>query len=942
VTEVSNVSSESSFEEAPHALERVRASALLGSDLTQGLSSARAAELRRVHGDNALPEKPARSTLAVFAGQFASPLIYLLFGAAAVSFSLGHFSDGVVICVVVLLNAVIGAVQEGRAERSLSALLSVAATKARVVRDGRLQTVEARTLVPGDLIALEAGDAVTADARITEAAQLQVAEAALTGESVPSQKQTEPVPVDTPVADRSNMLFAGTNVTSGRARGLVTSTGTHTEIGRIARLADDAHSAPTPLEARVAHFGRLVIYAAVGIFALVLGVGYLDGIPLAELLMVAISQVVGMIPEGLPVAVTIALAIGVQRMARRRAVVRKLSAIETLGSTTVICSDKTGTLTKNEMTVTELHLADGSAWSVSGIGYGPRGDLRRRGDGRAPDAPAAEPPPPELRVLLEAALLCNDAELHLSREGEPQPVGDPTEVALVTLALKAGVTPREVREAAPRLAELPFDSATKLMATSHQRGEHTITFAKGAPEALLDRCTHRLRDGRAEPLDAESRALLERAAAGMARAALRVLALAQREGPALDPSQGIDGLGDGLVLLGLVGQIDPPRDEVKTAVAQCREAGVRAVMVTGDHKATGVAIAEALGIADAESTAVDGTELARMDDAALDAVLPHVAVFARVHPAQKLRIIEAYQRRGEVVAMTGDGVNDAPALARADVGVAMGITGTDVAKQAAKVVIADDDFATIVAAVEEGRVVYRNIKKAVLLLFSTSAAEVLVLLGALVLGYPPPLAAVQILWNNLVTEGLITVNLVMEPAEGDEMRSPPVPRSEPLVPRTMMWRLILMTTTITAVSLGWFLVRTRAGLPAAQVATETFTLITICEWYNVLNCRSERQSAFGLGLLRNPFLLGGIAAGALLQLLVVYVPVLNGVFKTVPLGVRDALLLAVVGSAVLWVEELRKLALRHGLPPAAGPHGRPISQRTLASSGALGPRRNEA
>jgi magnesium-transporting ATPase (P-type) len=933
------VSSESPSDEPPHAVERMRASELLGSDLTHGLSSARATELRRVHGDNALPEKRARSTLAVFAGQFANPLIYLLFGAAAVSFALGHISDGVVICVVVLLNAVIGAVQEGRAERSLSALLGVASAKARVVRDGRLQTVEARTLVPGDLIALEAGDAVTADARITEAAQLQVAEAALTGESVPSAKQTGGLPANTPVADRSNMLFAGTSVTSGRARALVTSTGTHTEIGGIARLADDAHSAPTPLEARVSHFGRLVIYAAVGIFALVLGVGTLDGVPLAELLMVAISQVVGMIPEGLPVAVTIALAIGVQRMARRRAVVRKLSAIETLGSTTVICSDKTGTLTKNEMTVTELHLADGSAWSVSGIGYGPRGALRRAGDG-APEPSAEEPAAPELRALVEAALLCNDADLHLPHDGEAQPVGDPTEVALVTLALKAGLAPREVRGAAPRLAELPFDSATKLMATSHRRGDQTITFAKGAPEVLLGRCSHRLRNGRAEPLDAESRERLERAAAGMARAALRVLALAQREGPALDPSHGIDGLGKELVLLGLVGQIDPPRDEVKAAVAECRAAGVRAVMVTGDHKATGVAIAEALGIAHAQSVAVDGTELARMDDAALDAVLPRVAVFARVHPAQKLRIIEAYQRRGEVVAMTGDGVNDAPGLARADVGVAMGITGTDVAKQAAKVVIADDDFATIVAAVEEGRVVYRNIKKAVLLLFSTSAAEVLVLLGALLLGYPPPLAAVQILWNNLITEGLITVNLVMEPAEGDEMRSPPVPRSEPLVPRTMMWRLALMTATITAVSLGWFLVRTRAGLPAAQVATETFTLITICEWYNVLNCRSERQSALGLGLLRNPFLFAGIAAGALLQLLVVYVPVLNGVFKTVPLGVRDALLLAVVGSAVLWVEELRKLALRRSPPPAAGVRGRPPAEPE--PGGPLGARRKEA
>jgi magnesium-transporting ATPase (P-type) len=435
---------------------------------------------------------------------------------------------------------------------------------------------------------------------------------------------------------------------------------------------------------------------------------------------------------------------------------------------------------------------------------------------------------------------------------------------------------------------------------------------KGAPEAILAMCSHMRRGDVLAPLTRAERAELVGLAAQLAGRALRVLAFAERAGAALDLAAGFPGLRGELVLLGMVGQMDPPRAGVKAAVARSRAAGVRPVMVTGDHEATAVAIARDLGIADAHSAALDGPQLDRLSDAELSAQLGRVAVFARVHPAQKLRIIEALQARGEVVTMTGDGVNDAPALSRADVGVAMGITGTDVAKQAAKVVIADDDFATIVAAVEEGRVVYRNIKKAVLLLFSTSLAEVLVLLLALALGYPPPLAAVQILWNNLITEGLITVNLVMEPAEGDEMAEPPVPRHEALVPRALFGRMLVMTATITAVTLGWYVFRTRAGIPPPQVATETFTLLTICEWYNVLNCRSALHSALSASILRNPWLLGGILAGCVLQWLVVYVPPLGRVFKTVPLSLADALSLAALGSLVLWVEELRKLVARSG------------------------------
>jgi Ca2+-transporting ATPase len=584
------------------------------------------------------------------------------------------------------------------------------------------------------------------------------------------------------------MVYAGTHVTAGRARAVVVATGPATEIGHIAALAEGAPATKTPLERRVAQFGRYVIVAAAAMFVLINAIGLARGMAFGEIVMVAISQVVGMVPEGLPVAMTIALAIGVQRMARRRAVVRRLAAVETLGSTTVICTDKTGTLTRNEMTVTTVLLPDGRELAVSGVGYEPRGEVRE--DGRRIEPVERE----ELRALLEAAVLCNDAQLEGPRDSEPRwkPIGDPTEVALLTLALKSGLVPGEVRARWPRRAELPFDPAAKMMATQHETPRGPRVLVKGAPEVVLGLAA----------LDGEARARLRNAAERMAGRALRVLAFGVVEGAELDGRTRFAPLEGRVTLLGLLGQIDPPRLEVKDAVAACRQAGIRPVMVTGDHKATGQAIARELGIARDGDLAVDGRELEQLSDAELAARIERISVFARVHPAQKLRIVGAYQQRGAVVAMTGDGVNDAPALVKADVGVAMGVTGTEVAKEAAKIVIADDNFATIVAAVEEGRVVYRNIKKAVLLLFSTSAAEVLVLLLGVLLGYPPPFAAVQILWNNLVTEGLITVNLVMEPPEGDEMERPPIPADQPLLDRVLLTRFAFMVPAIVVSTLG--------------------------------------------------------------------------------------------------------------------------------------------
>jgi len=515
-------------------------------------------------------------------------------------------------------------------------------------------------------------------------------------------------------------------------------------------------------------------------------------------------------------------------------------------------------------------------------------------------------------MLLEAGTLCNDAQLQGAGESAPRwkPIGDPTEVALVTLAIKGGIVPSELRARWPRHAEIPFDPSAKLMATQHAGGRGSRVILKGAPEILLSMCHAARRNGEDVSLDDRMRRAIQDGAERMAAQALRVLAVGVVDGAEIDEGAGFGAFQGQVTLLGLVGQIDPPRPEVKDAVQRCREAGIRVVMVTGDHKATGYAVAKTLGIARDGDAVVDGRELGEMSDVELAARIENIAVFARVHPAQKLRIVDAYQKRHEVVAMTGDGVNDAPALVKADVGVAMGVTGTEVAKEAAKIVLRDDNFTSIVSAVEEGRVVYRNIKKVVLYLFATSMAEMLVLMTALILGYPPPLAAVQILWINLVTEGTVTVNLIMEPAEGDEMRLRPISPKEPLLTRALLSRMAFMTPTIAVSTLGWFIYRLERGLPFPQVQTETFTVLAVCQWFNVLNCRSERRSALNLSILTNPWLIGGLVVGNLLQVAVIFLPSLGRVFHTVPIDLFEVFAIGAVASLVLWVEELRKLIVR--------------------------------
>jgi len=886
-----------------HALRAEEALASMDSG-PDGLTFEEVERRRARFGPNAFPEPEQRSIVWVFLDQFRSPLIYLLLFASLVVLLLGQVRDSIVICAVLLLNAVIGSVQEGRAERSLMALRKLTRHKALVVREGMEIEIDAQDVVPGDILVLRPGDAVAADARLIDTTALQISEASLTGESTPVGKDLVPLAPDTPLAERSNMVFSGTHVTAGHARAVVVATGTATEIGHIATLAEEAEEPKTPLERRIAQLGRHIMVSAAGLFVLMVLVGTFHGIPFGEVLLLAIAQVVSVVPEGLPVAMTIALAVGVQRMARRNTVVRRLAAVETLGSVDVICTDKTGTLTRNEMTAKAIYLPSGREIAVTGDGYAPSGEFREGERAVEPDRIEG------LCELLETVVLCNDADLHGPEEEEPHwtPIGDPTEVALLSLAIKGGLVPRELRARHPRRAEIPFDPAARMMATQHE----SRVALKGAPEEILDLCAFVRRNGRKEPLTDEGRRAVGEAVDRMANQALRVLAVAVVEDAEIEGDRGFDVFRGRAIFLGLVGQIDPPRAEVEGAIRECRRAGIQPVMVTGDYKPTGQAIAKQLDIAREGDLAIDGRELERMSEKELCDRIGEVTVFARVHPAQKLRIVDAFQKRGHVVAMTGDGVNDAPALAKADVGVAMGRTGTEVAKEAAEIVIGDDNFATIVAAIEEGRVVYRNLKKLILYLFATSVVEVVVILTALLLHYPPPLQAVQILWVNLVADGMLSVTLIMEPPEGDEMEEPPVPRNEPLLTWPMLGRVALMSLAMTGSTSFWFFHRVESGAPFAVVQTETFAILAMCQWFNGISARSLRRSVFRTRT--NRWLLLGLTGGVVLQGLVIFFRPLGRVFHTVPIELDELGAMVVIASLVLWVEESRKLVLRRWRP----------------------------
>ncbi|MEE4107934.1 MAG: HAD-IC family P-type ATPase, partial [Halieaceae bacterium] len=775
----------------------------------EGLTDSEVRVRRDRYGPNRLPSPPRPGVLARFLRQFHNLLIYVLLAAALLTALLAHYVDTIVILAVVLVNATIGFVQEGKAESALAAIRDMLAPRATVLRRGRRVDIGSDEVVPGDIVFLEAGSRIPADLRLLEVRSLRVEEAALTGESVPVEKQAAPVRVDAALGDRRSMAFAGTMARAGQARGVVVATAGETELGRISGMIADVAVVETPLLRQMAIFARWLTLVILGLGALILVVGLsLGAYPFAELFMMLVGLSVAAIPEGLPAILTVTLAIGVQAMARRNAIVRRLPAIEALGSVSVICSDKTGTLTRNEMTVTSVVTAE-RTFDVSGSGYAPHGGFALEGR----DATVADYP--ELLEIGRAALLCNDSDLSL--EDERWTIsGDPMEAALVVLAAKAGLEARSERGQRPRHDAIPFDAAHRFMATLHHDhdGGGTI-YIKGAPEVIIRRCAEEIRSGGAVPLDA---AYWQEQARLIAASGRRVLAVAAKPRALRESELVFDEVNEGLTMLGLLGLMDPPRDEAVDSVRQCRAAGIRVKMITGDHADTAAAIGRQLGLQNTAEV-LQGDQLDGLDAETLRLRAQQVDVFARTSPEHKLRLVEALQQAGEVVAMTGDGVNDAPALKRADIGVAMGGKGTEAAKEASEVVLADDNFATIVAAVEAGRTVYDNLKKAIVFLLPVNGGESLSLVAALLFGLTLPISPVQILWVNMVSSVLLAMTLAFEPAEKNIMQRPPRPRDEPIMAPFVLWRVGFVSVLFMAGIFGKFALAEAQGATVEEART---------------------------------------------------------------------------------------------------------------------------
>lgn len=878
----------------------------LRSNSETGLTEANARRRLLDQGPNELPEAPPSSPFTILLGQFSSLIVWVLIGAAVVSGLLEEWIDAAAIVSIVVLNAVLGFVQEFRAEQSLAALRKLSVATARVIRDGTIRSIPARELVSGDLIQVEAGDRIPADSRLISAASLQTQEASLTGESTPVPKSAEPISqTDVPLGDRHNMLFMSTVAVSGKGRALVAATGLQTELGKIAamiRREAQAEHEETPLQRRLEQLGHTLLWLSLAIVAVVFFLGMLRGVPLIMMFLTAVSLAVAAIPEGLPAVVTITLALGVTRMVQRHALIRRLPAVETLGSTTVICSDKTGTLTKNEMTVTTLYLG-GELLTVSGEGYAPIGDIRWNGEsvngGRHPG----------LMALLRTGLLCNGAELTLEAFAW-KVVGDPTEGALLVAAAKAGLSKADFERDNVALGEVPFDSERKKMTVVRRTVSGPVAYVKGAPDVLLRDCTAWMTpDGNSTPLTEEIRQRILSANQQLASQALRVLGVAMRPLEAVPDRYTATALEQDLTFLGLVGMKDPIRPEAKIAVAACRAAGIRTVMITGDHKDTAIAIAQDLGILDAGAQAISGTELDQLSNDELEKQVSSIAVYARVSAEHKLRVVRAWRRRGAVVAMTGDGVNDAPALKAADIGVAMGITGTDVTKEASDMVVTDDNFASIAAAVEEGRAVFDNIRKAVFYLLSCNISEILLMLLAALLGLPLPLLPVQILWINLVTDGLPALALAVDPKDPDLMRRPPRSPTERLLTTQRFLMLFVQGSFLTFISLGAFVYCLYGmDLNLERARTLTFTVLVMAQLFHAFNNRSESRSIFELGFLSNKPLLGAVALSIILQAAIVFSPPVHEIFKVVPFDPKHWLLAVGVGVLPLVAMELWKRA----------------------------------
>jgi magnesium-transporting ATPase (P-type) len=927
--------------------------ATLGTDGRVGLSETEAqARLARCGRNELIAEKPVPGWRK-FLAQFENVLIILLLVATAISTALWFYEgestlpyEAMAIFAVVLLNAVMGYIQESRAEQAVAALRKMSATQANVIRDGERRRIPAAEVVPGDILLIEEGDTIPADARLIHSVVLETAEAALTGESLPVPKDTQPILQEVELADRRNMIFSGTNATSGRGRAVVIATGTATQMGQIAGMLETVPQLTTSLQKELAIVGKLlgaiVVVIAIIMIATIILVEQIRGFKaIFDALILGVALAVAAIPEGLPAVVTAVLALGVQRMARRNAIVRNLPAVETLGSATVIASDKTGTLTKNEMTVQVVITASGRV-TITGTGYSPEGKVLCDAAADPSDAPARSAQTDRLikmctidgalKLELERALAvadrANNAILQ-EHDGYWTVQGDPTEGALIVAARKAGLRSDALDARFKRVGEVPFSSERKLMTTVHtdaERQERILVFTKGAPDTLLEHCSQELVGKELRPLTPDRREAILKANEELARNALRSLGVAFRSLPVnnLKPDE-VDGLIEqDLVFAGLIGMIDPPREEARDAVKRAKSAGIRPIMITGDHPVTAIVIATQLGITENERV-LTGRELEKLSDEGLDQVIRDVSVYARVSPEHKLRIVRALQRAGEITAMTGDGVNDAPSLKTADIGVAMGITGTDVSKEAADMVLADDNFASIVAAIEEGRTIFSNIRKFLRYLLSSNIGEVLAMFFGVLLAdsiglqaedqlIVLPLLATQLLWINLVTDGAPALALGVDPPDPDVMQKAPRAKGEGVLP-ARMWSGIVFVGIVMA--FGTLLVLD-ASLPGGFIEgsgnmrygqTMAFTTLVLFSLFNVLNARSDEQSAF-IGLFTNRWLWFSLLLALMLQIAVIYLPVLQHAFSTVSLGPGDWLFCGLVASSVLWLRELTKLATR--------------------------------
>ena len=888
------------------------AGSILETDLANGLSDQEAHNRLAKYGPNQLEEKKGRGPFGILFSQFKDFIIWVLIAAAIISGLLGEWIDALAIIAIVILNAIMGFVQEYRAEKSLAALKKLSSPNLKVIRQGEHRIIPSSELVPGDLIELEAGDNVPSDSRIISLTpNFTVHEASLTGESNPVSKMLDALDANVPLGDRSNMVYMGTSVTSGKSKAIVAETGMKTELGKIAGMIQEIEQETTPLQKKLAHFGKFLVYVSFALVAMVFIINVLRGGKILDMFLTAVSLAVAAIPEGLPAVVTIALTLGVQRMVKRHTLVRKLPSVETLGSATVICSDKTGTLTKNEMTVQAI-FADDAFFEVTGIGYQPDGNFLLDKN------PVKHGDHPGLYKTLLCGVLCNGAEL-VKDNGIYKIIGDPTEGAILASAAKTGLWKNEVEAQFPFIEELPFDSERKKMTIIRQDGNKKIAFVKGAPDILLNDCICVEDKGVPRSMSNDDRRKILQANSELANRAMRVLAVAYRDLSDFSGKYESKSVETKLVFVGLIAMIDPPREEVKAAMKMCETAGIRTVMITGDHKNTATAIARDLGFFKQDSMALTGTELDSLSDEEFRLNIEKIPVYARVSPENKLRIVRTWRRKNEIVAMTGDGINDAPAVKEADIGVAMGITGTDVTKEVSEMVITDDNFASIVAAVEEGRGIYDNIKKFIYYLLSCNVGEILVMFISSLFGMPIPLLPIHLLWINLVTDGLPALALGVDPVDPNVMNRSPRKPDEPVVTKQGAFLIItqgMFIALCTLLAFSFVLYNEtgsfrasetdESGIGIADARTVAFVVLVCSELIRSLAFRNLTGSAFRVGIFKNRKLVYAILVSLILQMSVIHIPVLQSVFKSMPLNLTNWIIVIIASTLPFWGMELMK------------------------------------